>query len=94
LPQRNVERRPQRVVEDCIARAVGKIGENDGVFIGERSCRLRRVRAEIERSSDCSSDNYYGCATGTSATFTALDEGDGAGTGEEPDADDGCRAAT
>jgi len=30
-------------------------------------------------------------ATGTSATFTALDDGDGASAGEEPDAGDGCR---
>ena len=32
LPQGNVERRLQRVVEHRIARAVGKIGENDGVL--------------------------------------------------------------
>jgi hypothetical protein len=28
LPQGDVERRLERVVEDCIARAVGKISEN------------------------------------------------------------------
>jgi hypothetical protein len=31
----NAERRLQRVVENRIARAVGKIGENDGVFLGQ-----------------------------------------------------------
>ncbi len=35
LVQRNVECGLERVVEDRIARAVGKVGENDGVFVGE-----------------------------------------------------------
>jgi len=43
-----------------IARAVGKIGENDGVFLGECSCGLRRVRAEIERSRDYNCDKNNG----------------------------------
>ena len=43
LPQGNVERRLQRVVEDRIARAVGKIGENDGVFLGQALALLMRT---------------------------------------------------
>ena len=35
LPQRDGERRLQRVVEYRITRTVGKIGENDGVFLGQ-----------------------------------------------------------
>ena len=43
MPQGNVERRLQRVVEDRIARAVGKIGENDGVFVGQALALLMRA---------------------------------------------------
>ena len=43
LPQGNVERRLQRVVEYCIARAVGKIGENDGVLLGQALALLMRA---------------------------------------------------
>jgi len=35
LPQSNIERRLQRVVEDCVTGAVGEVGENDGVFLGQ-----------------------------------------------------------
>jgi hypothetical protein len=35
LIQRDAERGLERVVEDCIAGVVGKIGENNGVFLGE-----------------------------------------------------------
>ena len=35
LPQRDGERCLQRVVEDRITGAVGKVGENDGVFLGQ-----------------------------------------------------------
>ncbi len=40
LPQGNVDRRLQRVVEHRIACGVGKIGENDGVLIGQAMCGL------------------------------------------------------
>jgi hypothetical protein len=43
LPQGNVERRLQRVVEDCIACAVGKICENNGVFVGQALALLMRT---------------------------------------------------
>ena len=43
LPQGNVERRLQRVVEDRIARAVGEVGENDGVFLGQWVAPMRTV---------------------------------------------------
>jgi hypothetical protein len=36
LPQGKVEHGLQSIVEYCIVRAVGKIGENDGVFVSQR----------------------------------------------------------
>ena len=49
MPQGNVERRLQRVVEDRIARAVGEIGENDGVFLGQAACCVERTESKARR---------------------------------------------
>ena len=46
LPQRDAERGLQRIVEDGVAGAVGKIGENDRVFFGKEPASLMRTVVE------------------------------------------------
>jgi hypothetical protein len=52
LPQRHVERRLQRVVEYRIARTVGKIGENNGVFVGQALALPMRSMVVKKSGSD------------------------------------------
>ena len=58
LPQGNVQRRLQRVVEHRIASGVGEIGENDRVLFGQTGRRARKT--EVERSPDCGRDKDRG----------------------------------
>ena len=48
----------QRTIEDRIAGCVGELGEDDAVLLAETSHCL--MRAEVQPSPDCSSDNYHG----------------------------------
>jgi hypothetical protein len=50
LPQGNVERRLQSIVENSIASAVGKIGENEGVLFCQSLALL--MRAVVEAGGD------------------------------------------
>ena len=58
LVERNAERRLERVVEHRIACAVGEIGEDDGVFLGQA---LGLVwRDEVERSRNPRDEHHRG----------------------------------
>jgi hypothetical protein len=49
LPQGNVERRLQRVVEDRIAGGVGEITEHDRVFLGKRLSLASKIEPRAHR---------------------------------------------
>jgi hypothetical protein len=48
----------ERVVEYRVARRIGKVSQDDGVFLGKEAWGL--APAEIERSRDCNRDKYRG----------------------------------